>query len=627
MGDDLREWRTLRKHTYRRLAERVHCEHSVLWKIEHGTASLTFEMAQKCDEVLKTDGALVAAWKAHHEQKADTFLRPAQLPPTGARLVGRGAELEALNHAAFHRSSRAGGRPVVIAMDGPAGGGKTALALQWAHEVSPRYEDGQLYADLGGFGEPEDAVSVDDVLDSFLSALGSRCIPTRSDKRVAHYRSVVAGRRLLIVLDNVPDTETVERLLPGTDGCCVIVTSRQTLTSLVARVGATRVTAGPLSDSDAFTIMRRGIGPRADAEPGALASVAEMCGRLPLALRAAAEQIAIDSHRSISDFVDDFRTGGTSWLDVSDLVDLRRTIAWSYQRLPDDAAQVLRLAALLGREAVHLGAIAAVTGTSRARTRRVIFKAAAVHLADLGPDDMVRIQPLVRDYLREHADRTIGRSQRVVATQRLVAWYVATARSASLHLAKRNVAAMETLPVVDGVEPLVFVDAVAARTWAEAEAENFGPVTTLALEYGPGGSAHLLVQVLADIGVPEVALVESLDDPVDDEHVEADVGDDVPVGAQVPPWFRQLQEQHSWLPSYRPDVEQPGAEQAFMRQLQTAALTFLSDPRTFGRRATDHLWADVCGSAGVVSAFPTPASDAEGACITGERPDGLNRTN
>lgn len=607
LGDDLREWRTLRKHTYRRLAERVHCEHSVLWKIEHGTASLTFEMAQKCDEALDTGGALAAAWKAHHEPKADTFLRPAQLPPAGARLVGRGAELETFNHGAFHRSSRAGGQPVVIAIDGPAGGGKTALALQWAHEVSPRYEDGQLYADLGGFGEPEDAVSVDDVLESFLSALGSRCIPTRSDKRIAQYRSVVAGRRLLIVLDNVPDTETVERLLPGTDGCCVIVTSRQTLTSLVARVGATRVTAGPLSDSDAFTIMRRVIGPRADAEPGALASVAEMCGRLPLALRAAAEQIAIDTHRSISDFVDDFRTDGTSWLDVSDLVDLRRTIAWSYQRLPDDAAQALRLAALLGREAVHLGAIAAMAGTSRTRARRVIFKAAAVHLADLGPDDMVRIQPLVRDYLREQADRTIGTSHRVGATQRLVTWYLATARSASLHLAKRNVAAMDTLPVVDGVEPLVFVDAVAAKAWTEAEAENFGSIATLALKYGPEGSAHQLVQALADIGFPEVALVESPDDPADEDHVEADGGDDVPAGAQVPPWVRHLREQHSWSPNYRPDVDQPGAEHAFMRQLQTAALTFLGDPRTFGRRATDHLWADVCEyAAGVDSAIPGP---------------------
>jgi hypothetical protein len=237
----------------------------------------------------------------------------------------------------------------------------------------------------------------------------------------------------------------------------------------------------------------------------------------------------------------------------------------------------------------------------------VIFKAAAVHLADLGPDDMVRIQPLVRDYLREQADRTIGTSQRAGAAQRLVTWYVATARSASLHLARRNVAAMDTLSVVDGVEPLVFVDAVAAKTWTEAEAENFGSVATLALEYGPVGSAHQLVQVLADIGFPEVAPVESLDDPVDEEHAEADGGDEVPVGAQGPPWFRHLREQHSWLPSYSPDVDQPGAEHAFMRQLQTAALTFLSDPGTFGRRATDHLWADVCGyAASVESTVPGP---------------------
>jgi hypothetical protein len=419
----------------------------------------------------------------------------------------------------------------------------------------------------------------------------------------------------------VPDTETVERLLPATDGCCVIVTSRQTLTSLVARDGATRVTTGSLSDTDSFTLMRRVIGPRADAEPDVLASVAETCGRLPLALRAAAEQIAIDTHRSISDFVDDFRTDGTSWLDVSDLVDLRRTIAWSYQRLPDDASQALRLAALLGRDAIHLAAVAAMAGTSRARARRLIFRATAVHLADLGPDDMVRIQPLVSDYLREQADRTIDTAHRVVATQRLVSWYLATARSASLHLAQRNVAAMDTLAVTDGVEPLVFVDAVAAKTWTEAEAENFGPITTLALEDGPVDSAHQLVQVLTDIGFPEVAPVEPLNDRVDEEPVEARDGDDLD-GAQEPPWFRYLREQHSWLSSFGPDAVHSGAEHAFIRQLQNA-LTFFSDPGTFDCRATDHHWADVCEYAnGVDSTIPAPpGSDAEDVCATGEPPD------
>lgn len=593
LGDDLHRWRVLRNHSYRSLAELVPCDHGLLWKIEHGAASLTVKMARKCDELLGTGGALLSAVNAQREHGADSCLRPAQLPPAGAAFVGRQAELEVLDHGAFHGSSRTDAQPVVIAVDGPAGGGKTALALRWAHQVSRKYEDGQLYADLGGFGRPGDAVSVDDVMKQFLAALGSRCIPTRSDDLVAHYRSVMAGRRLLIVLDNVPDIGTIERLLPAAAGCCVVVTSRHDLRSLVAQVRATRVTAGPLSETDSLRMMRKIIGRRADHETAALTSVAETCGRLPLALRAVAEQIAIDAHRPVLDVVDEFRAGGTSWLDMSDSVDLRRSFSWSYERLSDQAAQALRVATLLGGESIHIEAIVAMTGATQARIRRLILSAAAVHLVTLGPDDMVRIQPLVRDYLREQADQTMGTRSRVRAIQCLVDWYAATMRSACQHLASRSRAPQNGSSVAGGAQPLTFVDSVAARAWIAVEAANLPLIATLALEYGPARCLPEIGQVLADLGLPHIIADYSQDELSDEDLHPEDVDA-----------FNDDQQRQSL---YAHMSAQPR---------QNVALTFVNESTRFGRRATDQLWMDVCHFVnGENSAIPRPRSRAACACV------------
>jgi hypothetical protein len=572
-----------------------------LWKIEHGHASLTVKMARKCDELLGAGGALLSAVSAQREPEADGFLRPAQLPPAGASFVGRRAELDVLDHGAFHGLSRTEARPVVIAVDGPAGGGKTALALHWAHQVSRRYEDGQLYADLGGFGRPGDAVNVDDVMKRFLTALGSRCIPTRRDDLVAHYRSVMAGRRLLIVLDNVPDTGTIERLLPAAAGSCVVVTSRHDLRSLVTQVRATRVTAGPLSETDSLRMMRKIIGRRADHATAALASVAETCGRLPLALRAVAEQIAIDAHRPVSDVVEELRASGTSWLDVSDSVNLRRSFSWSYERLSDQATQVLRVATLLGGESIHIEAIVAMTGATQARVRRLILNAAAVHLVTLGPDDMVRVQPLIRDYLREQVDQTMGTRSRVRATQRLVDWYVATMRSASQHLTSRSRAALNAPSVAGGVRPLTFVDSVAARTWIAAETANLPLMPTLALEYGPARCLTEVGQVLADLGLPHLTADYSQDELSDKDVHSEDAIDG----------FNGDQQQQSLY-------DHMSAEPR-----QNVALTFVNESTRFGRRATDQLWMDVCHFVnGENSAIPRPRSRAACACVptTGECP-------
>jgi hypothetical protein len=581
-------------------------------------------MAEKCDRAMDTGGALVAAWDA-----AQGRGRPAQLPATLASLVGRDSELTALAAGLVERSP---GTPRVVVIDGPAGSGKTALALQWAHQVRDRFPDGQLYMDLGGFAEPERRATVDEVLESFLVTLGVSTIPVTTDGRAALYRTMMAGRRMLVVLDNAGDAKTIDRLLPASASCGVVVTSRRALLSLVTQVGATRVTAGPLTEVDSIALVRQLVGAaRADAEPEAMAAVARFCGGLPLALRAAAEQIATYPHWSIADLVEQLGDEGTACLDALEMVDLRRTFSWSYEQVGSDAARVFQLIGLHRGPGIHLAAVAAVVGVPRSQVRRLLHKLAVVHLVDIDADDVVRLHPLVRAYARELADHTVRADDRAVASRRLVSWYVGTTRAASLHLAPGQVKPIESLSVVDGIEPLVFHDAVAAKAWCETEMENFGPITTLALDYGPRDAAHQLATGLHDMGLlegaPMAADVDEDEDDVDDVVGEAGMAvddqdgiDDWDISWHVeyprvgwfgPPWLRHnaIAGSNDYRFGARPEGSACGSA------WRKAAVAFLSDPNALDRNATARLWGDLCdqagwpGGAGVPEPRPEPGSN------------------
>ena len=212
---------------------------------------------------------------------------PRQLPSGVAHFAGRGAELAALD--AVLGGGAAGGPGVVIsAIGGTAGVGKTALALQWAHQVADRFPDGQLYANLRGFdagaGQPTDPA---DVLRGFLDAFGvhPERIPHDTESLAALYRSVLAGRRMLVLLDNAADVAQVRPLLPASPECLVIVTSRRELSALAAREGAVLVQLDVLSAQEANELLVARLGAeRAAAEPWAVTELATLCARLPLAL-------------------------------------------------------------------------------------------------------------------------------------------------------------------------------------------------------------------------------------------------------------------------------------------------------------------------------------------------------
>jgi DNA-binding SARP family transcriptional activator/tetratricopeptide (TPR) repeat protein len=215
---------------------------------------------------------------------------PRELPSAVRPFVGRETELAELTALLGQAAGKPPGMAMISVIVGSAGVGKTALALQWAHQVANRFPDGQLYVNLRGC-DPDEPMSATDALAGFLRALGvpAQDIPAQAAQRAARYRSLLAGRRVLVVLDDARSPEQVRSLLPGTLGCVTVVTSRDSLSGLVARDGAVRLDLDVLPPAAALELLRALMGDRVAAEPDAAAALAGRCGGLPLALRVAAE--------------------------------------------------------------------------------------------------------------------------------------------------------------------------------------------------------------------------------------------------------------------------------------------------------------------------------------------------
>ncbi|MFD3373519.1 tetratricopeptide repeat protein [Streptomyces sp. NPDC058697] len=291
---------------------------------------------------------------------------PAQLPADVPDFAGRDPELSALDRllAAAADSPTAGAVSVV---SGTAGVGKTALAVHWAHRTRHRFPDGQLYVNLRGY-DPERPMPPGDALTRFLTVLGvpGDAVPLDVDDRASRFRTELADRRMLVVLDNALSEEQVRPLLPGSPACSVVVTSRDSLTGLVALHGARRIALGPLPPPDAVALLRTLVGARVDAEPGPAAALAEQCARLPLALRVAAELAVAHPSSRLADLVAELADQQRR-LDLLDAGGDRRAaveavFSWSYERLPAPAARTFRLLSLHPGPEADAHAVAALIG-------------------------------------------------------------------------------------------------------------------------------------------------------------------------------------------------------------------------------------------------------------------------
>ncbi|MGH3904249.1 MAG: ATP-binding protein [Pseudonocardiaceae bacterium] len=352
---------------------------------------------------------------------------PAQLPADVNRFTGRAAELAELDRllTADQTSGADSTAMVLAAVSGTAGVGKTALVLHWAHRVRSEFPDGQLYVNLRGY-DPAPPMPVEDALAGFLRALGlaRQDIPPEVDECSAAYRSLLDGRRMLVLLDNAASVEQVRPLLPGTRSCVVVVTSRDSLAGLAARHGARRLNLDLLPTEDAVALLRALIGEQVEAEPDAAVVLAEQCARLPLALRMVAELVAARPGTRLAGLVDELADEHRRLDLLNAGGDLRAAVrgvfSWSYQRLPADAARAFRLLGLHAGRDFDPHAAAALADTSLERAQHLLDVLARGHLIEFTRSGRYGMHDLLRAYATHLAAQEDTEEERREALTRLL---------------------------------------------------------------------------------------------------------------------------------------------------------------------------------------------------------------
>ncbi|MEK8170238.1 NB-ARC domain-containing protein [Streptomyces sp. M19] len=326
---------------------------------------------------------------------------------------------------------------MISAIGGTAGVGKTALAVHWCHQVRHRFPDGQLYVDLCGFDRNRAPLRPRDALTQLLSGLGltPQEIPAEEDEQIRRYRSLLVDRRMLIVLDDAASAEQVRPLLPGTSSCFVVVTSRNRLGGLVAREGAHPLILDVLDPEEAHALLVEVLGrARTEAEPEAADELARLCGYLPLALRVAAAQLAIEPGRRIAHLAEELAEG--SRLAVLEMEDdersaVRAAFELSYRALAPESRLLFRLLGLVPGLDFDSGAAAALLDTTGRQAERVLGDLAAVHLIESRGDGRYGFHDLLREYANERYGAEDSPAELTAARDRLYTWYLRGALAAA----------------------------------------------------------------------------------------------------------------------------------------------------------------------------------------------------
>lgn len=347
---------------------------------------------------------------------------PRQLPTNVRQFVGRSGELDQL-------MTVLDGTVIITAIDGTAGIGKTTLALHWAHRVKDRFPDGHLHVNLRGFDlhEPMDPGQA---LHDFLQALGvsPRSIPVALEAKAALYRSKLADRRMLIMLDNARSSDHVRPLLPGSSSCVTLITSRNRLGSLTVREGASRISLDALSTQDSLRLLAERLqDSRVAAEPAAAAEVVELCARLPLALSITAARAAEQPALSLGELVREVREqrNRLDFLDSGDVdVSLRSVFSWSYNVLSPPAARLFRYLAVHPGPDIGLDACNAVVGGS---ARAALNELTRAHMLTEYEPRRFKFHDLLRAYATEQAETE---AERAKVAERMLDYYLAEAEKA-----------------------------------------------------------------------------------------------------------------------------------------------------------------------------------------------------
>ncbi|GAA2356611.1 hypothetical protein Cme02nite_49930 [Catellatospora methionotrophica] len=397
---------------------------------------------------------------------------PQQLPPALPAFVGRVALLAQLDEA----TTGGAGGPVAtsVVLSGTAGVGKTTLAVHWAHHVAERYPDGQLYVNLRGFDPSGSLMPPAEALRGFLEALDvpAERLPIHLPAQVGLYRSLLAGRRMLIVLDNARDIEQVRPLLPGSPSCLVLVTSRNRLAGLVAAEGAVPVTVDLLCFDEAWQFLARRLGAdRLSSEPQAANEMIERCVRLPLALAVVAARGAAHPSFPLSTLAAELRETRRllDALDGGDAsTDVQAVFSWSYQHLSPPAARLFRLLACHPGPDTAIPAAASLAGLPRMRVHRLLAELAHAHLVTEHAPGRFSLHDLLRGYAADLVESIDPPDARRTAIQRGLDHYLHTAHAAALLLQPGwDPVGLADAPA--GVTPEEIADHSHALVWFTAE--------------------------------------------------------------------------------------------------------------------------------------------------------------
>ena len=407
---------------------------------------------------------------------------PRQLPGAVRNFTGREAELSWLSGLAGPGGAEDCAAVVVIS--GMAGVGKTALAVHWARRAASLFADGQLYVNLLGFAPSAQHIDPATVIRGFLEALGvpAKGIPASPQAQAGLYRSLLDGRRMLVVLDNARDAAQVRPLLPGSPGCLVLVTSRADLTGLSATEGAHPLTLEVLADAEACELIAGRLGAsRVAAEPQAVTGLVESCAGLPLALAITAARAANRPGHRLAALAAQLRDAGRldALQDGDAASSVRAVFSWSYGQLSSDAARLFQLLSLHLGPDITTPAAASLAGNPVGQASGLVRELTRAHLLTEPVPGRYALHDLLRAYAAEQAEQTESKDDRREAVGRVLDHYLHTARSAALLLNPAR-DPISVRPAHPAAGPEHLADQRQALAWLHAEHQVLLTATRLA---------------------------------------------------------------------------------------------------------------------------------------------------
>jgi len=414
---------------------------------------------------------------------------PRQLPVATADFTGRATELQALTAMLDQAGADVPGTVVISAIGGTAGVGKTALALHWAHQIADRFSDGQLFVNLRGFDPSGAPATPAAAIRGFLDALGvpPERIPPLPEAQAGLYRTLLAGKRMLIVVDNARDEQQVRPLLPASPGTLVLVTSRSQLSGLAVADGARLISLEVLSHVEAVQLLNARLGPAsAVGQRATVDQIAHLCADLPLALVIAAARAAARPRFPLAALAGELAdaVGRVDALDAGDpSSSVRAVFSWSYRQLSDEAAQLFRLLGLHPGPDISVPAAASLAGIAQADARRLLQELARAHLMSERVPSRYAFHDLLRAYAADMARDTDSEAECDAAIGRVLDHYLHTAACSArlLNPAKKEVV---LVPPRSGTAPEQPADYRQALAWFEDEHQTLLAAITLAADSG-----------------------------------------------------------------------------------------------------------------------------------------------